>query len=439
MDERLLGVHDRLRYAAGANNVDIEIDGYLNYHYITSPIELGLKKMILESGINQVANVDSQGGTRRPVIALRSSPWKAGGKSNPWHDEFDLDHGYIRYFGDHKVTTAGLPGATSGNRALLEAWQLHAGTTQQARIEAPPILVFRAVSVRVGNRQVHQGYVEFCGAAVIERLEHVVQRDPTTGRSFPNIAVDLAVIEADEGDSIDMRWIDDRRRADLDSETALRHAPKSWLKWVKEGRSAIPRIRRRVLSSRVRSKEDQMPPFGSEEDATLQEIYRYFDGRKHSFEILAARVAAEVLKRSGARYHPGWLTRSGGDGGVDFIGRLDVGTTSANTPVVVLGQAKCISPSSSISPDQVARVVARLRRGWIGVFVTTGSFSNQAQVEVIDDQYPLILVPGRELVEEVQRMAASDFDGDLHKLLDSIVNDYEGAITARRPEEVLWA
>jgi len=35
---------------------------------------------------------------------------------------------------------------------------------------------------------------------------------------------------------------------------------------------------------------------------------------------------------------------------------------------------------------KVARVVARLRRGWISVFVTTGTFSRQAQVEVIDDQ-----------------------------------------------------
>jgi hypothetical protein len=43
-----------------------------------------------------------------------------------------------------------------------------------------------------------------------------------------------------------------------------------------------------------------------------------------------------------------------------------------------------VAPGSSISPDQVARVVARLRRGWLGIFVTTGAFSKQAQVEVID-------------------------------------------------------
>ncbi|WP_327022544.1 restriction endonuclease [Micromonospora sp. NBC_01739] len=164
----------------------------------------------------------------------------------------------------------------------------------------------------------------------------------------------------------------------------------------------------------------------------------HFEGRKHAFELLAARVSAQVLGRSGARYHDGWLTRPGGDGGVDFVGRLDVGTATNNVPLVVLGQAKCVSPSSSISPDQVARVVARLRRGWIGVFVTTGVFSRQAQVEVIDDQYPLVLIDGKTLGEEVLRMAAADHNGDLDRLLSSITGSYDLAITYRRPEEILY-
>ena len=122
---------------------------------------------------------------------------------------------------------------------------------------------------------------------------------------------------------------------------------------------------------------------------------------------------------------------------MDFVGRLDVGATVANTPLVVLGQAKCVTPGTSISPDQVARVVARLRRGWIGVFVTTGVFSRQAQVEVIDDQYPLVLVSGQTLAEQMLRMAAADFDGDLDALLQAVVSSYGGEVTQRRPEEIL--
>jgi hypothetical protein len=99
------------------------------------------------------------------------------------------------------------------------------------------------------------------------------------------------------------------------------------------------------------------------------------------------------------------------DGGTDFASRLDVGTAEHNTSLVVLGQAKCIKPSGSVSPDEVGRLVARLKRGWIGVFVTTGTFTRQAPVEIIDDQYPVVLVHGRALVTHVRRLAAAETDG----------------------------
>ncbi|AMO59916.1 restriction endonuclease [Mycolicibacterium phlei] len=434
---RLAFVHDILRYAQGANQSDVDIDGFVNYHWLTSPEHLGRNKVMLEAGINAPAEVTGPDGPRRPLIAIRSSPWKAGHETNPWHDEFDLDHGHVRYFGDHKPSTVGLPGATQGNRLLLDAARLHAGTTREERLLAPPLLIFRAVTVHRDGKAVVKGHVEFCGAALIERLEHVVQRDPETGRSFPNLSVDLAVISGGEADGIDFRWVDDRRNPELTAEEALRYAPPTWARWVKQGRIAIPGIRRRVLASSVRSSKEQQPEEGSADADVLQTLYQFYDGRKHAFELLAARVAAEVFRESGARYKEGWLSRSSGDGGVDFIGRLDVGPLNGSTPVVVLGQAKCIQPTSSISPEQVARVVARLRRGWIGVYVTTGSFSRQAQVEIIDDQYPVVLISGGTLASTVRRMVQANYGGDINALLTSTVDEYKEAVTHRRPEEVI--
>lgn len=430
-------VHDELRYAVGASQADIEIDGYLNYHWLMSPVDLELPKVMLEAGINAPAEVAAPSGTRRPLIAIRSSPWKAGHESNPWHDEFDLDHGHVRYFGDHKPSTLGVPGATKGNKLLLDAARLHSGTTRVERMQAPPLLLFRAITVRRDGHTLVKGHVEFCGAAIIERLEHVVQRDPGSGRSFPNLALDLAVVSGGVVDGVDLRWIDDRRNPTLTDEAALRHAPESWIRWVEQGRIAVPSVRRRVLASSVRTAKDQQPATGSPEADTLLRLYEFYDRRKHAFELLASRVAAEVLRESGARYKEGWLSRSSGDGGVDFIGRIDMGSLSASTPVVVLGQAKCILPTSSVSPEQVARVVARLRRGWIGVYVTTGSFSKQAQIEIIDDQYPVVLIAGGTLAATVRRMAQANYGGDLLGLLQSTADEYAAAVTHRRPEEVL--
>lgn len=434
---RVVAVHDKLRYAQGANQTDLSIDGLPNYHWLLSPSALGLPKVMLEAGINAPADLVAPDGNRRPLIAIRSSPWKAGHESNPWHDDYDLDHGHVRYYGDHKPATLGLPGATKGNRLLLEAARLHSGTTMEERLLAPPILIFRAVTVHRGGRAVVKGHVEFCGVSIIERLEHVVQRDPQSGRSFPNLVLDLAVVAETDIDGIDLRWMDDRRNVSMTSADSLRFAPAAWKRWVREGAIAIPRIRRRVLASTVRSAPEQQPDPGSEEAEVLNTLYRFYDGRKHAFELLASWVAAEVLRKSGAQYKEGWLSRPSGDGGVDFIGRIDMGSIDASTPVVVLGQAKCILPSSSVSPEQVARVVARLRRGWIGVYVTTGSFSRQAQIEIIDDQYPVILIAGGLLAETVVRMIQANYGGDLHVLLQSTVDQYAEKITYRRPEEVI--
>ncbi len=430
---------DVYRYARGASPVQFLVDGYPNYHYVTAVPGGNKPKLMLEAGINPSAVVKPSDGPRCPVIAIRSSPWKAGHASNPWHDEFDLDHGHVRYYGDHKPSTVGLPGATPGNRALIDAWRYHAGTNSSIRAMAPPLLLFRSTTVSRGGRNLVKGHVQFCGLALIERLEHVVQRDTKTGRSFPNIVLDLAVLDlADRGDTLDMQWIDDRRNRAYTAVQANQRAPRSWQQWIAEGRAAIPRVRRRVVSSRVKTSAEQAPPVDSTEELELARLYQFFDGKKHAFELLAARVAAQLLGVSGAVYREGWLTRSGGDGGMDFVGRLDVGSPGSTTPLVVLGQAKCVQPGTSISPDQVARVVARLRRGWIGVFVTTGTFSRQAQIEVIDDQYPLVLVSGRTLIDQVLKMAAADYDGDLDALLQAIAAGYEASVTHRRPEEILF-
>ena len=92
---------------------------------------------------------------------------------------------------------------------------------------APPILLFRAVPVvNSAGVTVQKGHLEFCGAAIIERLEMVVQREPKQSRTFPNLVVDLVVVDlSDHDDALNWQWIDDRRSPVLDNDAALRDAP----------------------------------------------------------------------------------------------------------------------------------------------------------------------------------------------------------------------
>ncbi|MCW2758942.1 MAG: hypothetical protein JWO46_2688, partial [Nocardioidaceae bacterium] len=157
---------DIVRYSRSGGIGDIEVDGYLNFHYLTHLD--GAKKLLLESGINRTAILEAADGARRPAILLRTSAWKAGHETNPWEDVYDLDHGHVRYYGDHKPSTIGDVGVTPGNRSLLDAWRLHTSPIASERAAAPPLLLFRAVPVTVHGRRVNKGHLEFCGIGIIE-------------------------------------------------------------------------------------------------------------------------------------------------------------------------------------------------------------------------------------------------------------------------------
>ena len=126
------------------------------------------------------------------------------------------------------------------------------------------------------------------------------------------------------------------------------------------------------------------------------------------------------------------------DGGIDFVGRLDIGNGFGKAKLIVLGQAKCEKPGSPTNGNHIARTVARLRRGWLGVYVTTSYFSPSTQREVIEDRYPIVLIPGKRLAEEVHSMLVERGDLELVDLLDEIDSQYGSHNAPSDPEELLF-
>lgn len=73
----------------------------------------------------------------------------------------------------------------------------------------------------------------------------------------------------------------------------------------------------------------------------------------------------------------------------------------------------------------------------MGVFVTTGVFSQQAQIEIVDDEYPIVLIGARTLADAVYRLANQSYNGDVSALLQTALDKYGDDVTHRRPHEVL--
>jgi hypothetical protein len=393
----------------------------------------GAKLVPFDAGINPIAMVGASDGPRRPAVLVASSPHKLGMTENPWQDVFDTDNGYVRYYGDNR--TPGVDPATKpGNRALILAHRSQAHHDPLERARSAPLLLFR----RVPREGAAKGFVEFHGVAIVTAVELVTQYSAKAGGTFANYAFEFLVLDVShEAELLDLAWINARRDPARSIGETQASAPWAWREWVVHGSVALNRIRRRVSKLQVEGKQAQVPPAGSKEAQLLQQVYEFYDGKKARFEALAQVVAERVISPAGGQYMPGGLTRATADGGIDFIARLDVGSGFGRAKLIVLGQAKCERPGSSTHGNHIARTVARLRRGWLGVYVTTSFFSAQTQREVIEDRYPIVLICGRRVAEEVHKLLIEKGSDDLPALLNEIDAGYEGALAPRDPEELL--
>ena len=423
-----------LRYPRVSEDPEEYVDGFLNFRKIA--MFEGAKSFQLERGINTPAEiVGADSIRRRPAILIASSPHKKGSAQTPWQDYFDTDNGHIRYYGDNK-NPGNDPAKAPGNKALLSAFQLAHGHDPSIRGRTPPMLFFRRTAFKGRTK----GFPMFQGFGVIRSVELVTQWDNKHNRSFTNYAFDFTVLSmAGEFELFDWTWIARRRDKSLTLNDTDKHAPQSWREWISTGVRSLEVVRRRVSKLSIEAVANQKPKPGTREFDVLREIYSYFSKKKHHFEAVAEIVAERVVGSDLGIYSRGWLTSAGADGGADFVASLQLGDGFSSAKIVVLGQAKCEEPSRSTGGNHIARTVARLRRGWLGVYVTTSYFSVNVQQEVIEDKYPIVLIHGKRVAEEVAKIVhESERFQTVKQYLDELSENYKTRIRQRQPEEILY-
>ena len=368
--------------------------------------------------------MDEAGVKRRPAFVFQSNNLRPATEANPWLDVIEPDTGRALFHGDNRT-----PGRSAldsqGNRAFNAVISQYVDPAQ--RQLAPPILVFEHAAV--DGRAT--GYRRFAGFGVPTgvRLQSQAVRD----MRFTNLAIELTLFGLEsERDAFDWEWIDDRRDWRMDAARSNNNAPRSWKTWISEGDAVIERIRRNVVRDRVfRASERRQVSSGLR--ALLDRIHKSYESTPHGFEGLASFVTKRIIGPDCTR---GWVTPRSSDGGIDFVNRIDLGSGMASTSAVLLGQAKNVVPFKPVSGKDLARVVARLRRGWIGAFVTTGVFTDRAQRELVDDEYPVLLVDGLRVAEEVQKQL--NIEGiSLRRFLERESEWYRSNISYSRPERIL--
>lgn len=225
------------RYSRNAGPDSPIVDGHGNFKHALRPRQAGQSLLQLERGISISREVRAPDGPRRPVVLLRSSPRKAGTETTPWHDEYNLDAGTVRYFGDSKPGSPDRGHGASGNRGMSALAPIFNSSSRSERQLAPPIALFRGESAEIeGTGLVHKGFVRFVGLGILASHSPVRQVD-ADGVPFENIAFDIRLCSLDDtAGRVDWGWINDRRDATLPAAVANLRAPYAWRHWIETGR-----------------------------------------------------------------------------------------------------------------------------------------------------------------------------------------------------------
>jgi hypothetical protein len=381
-------------------------EGFCNYRYATSLNSINgssanvSRPMFWYRDVNGIC----------PALIFHSNPYQKDKEINPWRDVILPTEGIAYYNGDNRFPERS-PGANppngsqSGNNKTESLLNLYKSHDIEDRLKAPPVLLFEQVKI---NEKI-KGYRAFKGIGIITKTHIRQQYEEKTDRVFSNYLFELALLQLPY-DGLNWSWIDDRRNEDLAIEDKIRNAPPSWRSWVKEGDACIDRVRQRILRYSISHPNQQREELKEGHINVLNTIINHYkpDRDELKFEALASLAAEEFFGEN--HYTRGWITPQSGDMGIDFIGRYNFhhpeippppGTILGSTSLLVIGQAKCRFLVKEEMAKDIARVASRLQRGHLGIYITTGTFKESVQREVAIDEYPMILINGRQLADLV--------------------------------------
>lgn len=258
---------------------------------------------------------------------------------------------------------------------------------------------------------------------------------------FTNFEFEFCIFDlSKENNLLEWEWISDRCCKKISTEETKKHAPEAWKYWLKNGNDKIEKIRRHVLKSKIINETDQKTKTGSTEEKILKAIEKHYQNpnKKLQFELFALQITQFFFMENNMKFLDGYITKGSGDKGIDFISRIDIGQDLAGIKMVVIGQAKC--QKDTINSKDIARTIAKLKRNYVGVFVTNSTFSSQTQEEILEDQYPLIMINGNKIAQLTNKYILNSSNNlkRLDEYLNNLDEEYNNYKSNIRPDDIIY-
>ena len=353
---------------------------------------------------------DSETGRIVPAYFVLVTRDMSAQHHNPWDDMIDEVNGNIYYWGDAKFSFREKFFNQFAGNARIEA-------TNNLRLagrldELPPILHF--------SKQ-RSGYLTFNGLCALADVRHAWFED--NNQPVKNLRILLSILDTE---TVQAEWLRQRVVCDDVREADRRFAPDVWRK---AGKGKIER--RQVWSSKVRSKEQQVPQAGSDNEKVLAEVTKLSPVEFEAFIVGLIDKLPEIVP---GLQHRVTRTRRTRDHGLDFFGMFKI-PYPIDYEIEFLGEAKRYK--SAISPDRVSRLVARLGRGQYGLYFTTSWYSEQTQKEIEADRYPVRLFCGQDIVN-IHRAGDCVSDGRIRsEWMRSVLTQMAGNESGLKPA-LIW-
>ena len=367
--------------------------------FIDSVYVGGRSNNIKDDPIKEILPVGNAGGFRPVnVNANNRLPNQfvlySDGFHEDWPDYLDQTTGIYRYYGDNREP--GPINGKSGNRVLERIFH-YLNLKEINRI--PPFFLFVKSPVQT------QRDVKFLGIAVpggrnipITRSLISIWRESSAGR-FQNYESLFTILDINP---IPRKWIDDIIEG---RHYESKYCPDVWKKWIDHGEYTPLIIPPR---KKIRTKAEQLP---SQDDKMgwkmLDQILKHFPTKNDAFRF--EQLAANLYQASDNAVITIDTTRPSRDGGRDAVGEYRLGNTENNLIFDFNLEAKCYDPfKSSVGVKATSRLISRIRHRMFGVLVTTSYLNHQAYQEIVEDEHPIMIITGRDIIEILKGMGLNN-------------------------------
>ena len=76
-----------------------------------------------------------------------------------------------------------------------------------------------------------------------------------------------------------------------------------------------------------------------------------------------------------------------------------VGLATGGVELEFALEAKRYSLNNSVGVKETSRLISRIKHRQFGIFVTTSFVGDQAYKEIIEDQHPIVVISGKDIVD----------------------------------------